>query len=874
MAELSTRITISAKAAQALKELAKVTDEFKALGDGARKGGAEAEAAVGRARRETRALSTDARRAATETDNAFSRAARGGVRSLRDGITRVRRELIALFAAKLSIQGLVGLGAIADQMTLIDSRLRLVSRSQAEFNAAQRGTLDIARRTGQPLQETVQLYARLVDAVRALGGSQAETLQLTETINQAIVVSGASASASAAGIQQLAQAFASGVLRGDEFNSVMENTPRVAKAIADGLGVPIGALRQMAEEGELTADVITKALAGQADVIEREFGQMPLTIGRAFQNLRTEFEQFVARADKSTGASRSLAQSIQFLAENIDTLARAVVTLGQALLFVFGGAVIGRALTSLRALSAGVGAVNGALALFVGGAVLARLAKLGATARGGLLGFALFGTYTLAKYVAEITGITDAASRLIDKFKGLDYDPNAAGPAAGPQVFRGRRPGGRGQPPAAAKELTEADKERLKNLQALIDKSLEQAATTGLSARELALYEAAQLKASAADVKAINAAFDVIESKQRQAQADKEGESASRRAGQAEEQRLASLASLVASYREQAETLGLTARQLAQYEAAQLGATAADWAAIDAAFARIEAAEREERLREQQRADAEALEQSLDAEADAWERIDEARRQDAEAIRQQIDPFRALNQELARAQELLQFNAISSAEFDAVAANIRTRIQEVQADLDRAKSGFSEFAVQAARNIQTSLADFLFDPFQDGLKGMLDSFERTLRRMAAEATAAQIGKKLFGDFGAGASGGGSGKIGGYIGKAMELLAGIFHTGGVIGMPPVSRRVPALAFAGAPRFHSGGVLGLAPDEVPIIGRRGEEVLTADDPRHRNNGGGTVNIAFTVQASDADSFRRSQSQIEAMLRQATERGLRNL
>lgn len=872
MAELSTRITISAKAAQALKELAKVTDEFRALGDGARKGGTEAEAAVGRARRETRALGADARRAGAETDSAFSRAARGGVRSISEGLTRVRRELIALFAAKLSIQGLVGLGAIADQMTLIDSRLRLASRSQAEFNAAQRGTLDIARRTGQPLQETVQLYARLVDSIRALGGSQRDTLALTETINQAIVVSGASASASAAGIQQLAQAFASGVLRGDEFNSVMENTPRVAKAIADGLGVPIGALRQMAEEGQLTAEVITKALAGQADVIEREFGQMPLTIGRAFQNLRTEFEQFVARADKSTGASRSLAQSIQFLAENIDTLARAVITLGEALLFVFGGAVIGRALTALRGLAAGVGAVNGALALFVGGAVLSRLAKLGATARGGLLGFALFGTYTLAKYVAEITGITDAASRLIDKFTGLDYDPNATAPAA-PQVFRGRRPGGRGQPPAEVKQLSDAEKDRLKNLQALIDKSLEQAATTGLSARELALYEAAQLKASAADLKALDAAFDVIESKQRQAQADKDGESASRKAGQAEDQRLVSLQSLIASYREQADTLGLSARELAQYEAAQLGATAADRAAIDAAFARIEAAEREQQQREQQQADAEAREQALEAEADAWQRIDEARRQDAEAIRQQIDPFRALNQELARAKELLQFNAISSAEFDAMAANIRTRIQEVQTDLDRAKSGFSEFAVQAARNIQSSLADFLFDPFQDGLKGMLDSFEKTLRRMAAEAVAAQIGKKLFGDFGSSAGGGGSGKIGGYIGSAMQLLAGFFHTGGTIGMPRVSRRVPALAFAGAPRFHSGGVLGLAPDEVPIIGRRGEEVLTADDPRHRNNGGGTT-VVFNVSTPDAESFRRSRSQMEAMLRQTADRGMRNL
>ncbi|MGH8598116.1 MAG: phage tail tape measure protein, partial [Gammaproteobacteria bacterium] len=88
-------------------------------------------------------------------------------------------------------------------------------------------------------------------------------------------------------------------------------------------------------------------------------------------------------------------------------------------------------------------------------------------------------------------------------------------------------------------------------------------------------------------------------------------------------------------------------------------------------------------------------------------------------------------------------------------------------------------------------------------------------------------------------------------------------------------IPALAFAGAPRYHNGGVLGLAPDEVPIIGRRGEEVLTVNDPRHRANGGGghAVNVVMNISTPDAASFGRSQGQIAAQARVAIERATRD-
>src|SRR5690606_19527794 len=133
----------------------------------------------------------------------------------------------------------------------------------------------------------------------------------------------------------------------------------------------------------------------------------------------------------------------------------------------------------------------------------------------------------------------------------------------------------------------------------------------------------------------------------------------------------------------------------------------------------------------------------------------------------------------------------------------------------------SQYAVGAARSIQSTFADFLFDPFDQGLAGMVRGFASAIRRMIAEAAAARTLGWLLGP---------------QFGVAGGVLGSLFHSGGVVGEAAAARTLPALAWLGALRYRAGGIAGLAPDEVPAILRRGEEVLTADDPRHRANGGG--------------------------------------
>ena len=112
------------------------------------------------------------------------------------------------------------------------------------------------------------------------------------------------------------------MLRGEEFNSVVENSPRLAKALADGLNVPIGRLRKLAEEGRLTADVVVNALMSQKDKLAAEYAQLPMTVSQAFTRLSNAFGQWISKLDESTGFTKKLAEALTWLSENLDTVMR------------------------------------------------------------------------------------------------------------------------------------------------------------------------------------------------------------------------------------------------------------------------------------------------------------------------------------------------------------------------------------------------------------------------------------------------------------------------------------------------------------------------------------------------------------------------
>lgn len=157
-------------------------------------------------------------------------------------------------------------------------------------------------------------------------------LPLTETVSKAVAISRATAEVADAALVQFGQALASGTLRGEELNSVMEQTPALAKAIAQGMGITVGELRSVAAEGKITSQEIVKALRNVESDIDALFDKTDITIGQSLTLLNNEITKFVGEAGKGSGAAQVLSGSIQVLSSNLNLLADGIVIAGIGLI--------------------------------------------------------------------------------------------------------------------------------------------------------------------------------------------------------------------------------------------------------------------------------------------------------------------------------------------------------------------------------------------------------------------------------------------------------------------------------------------------------------------------------------------------------------
>ena len=207
----------------------------------------------------------------------------------------------------------------ADAMTSYEARIRLVSRSNNEAKGTFRELMDISNETGNAFASTAELYTRVY---RALGdkANSAELLQFTRTLQQMVVVSGALPQEANAAIIQLSQGLASGTLRGEEFNSVAEQMPIFLEVLQKSLGKTRGELRKMAEQGELTPQQILSATKEAADEIQKQYEQMPLTIGRAANQLSNSWSDWLNQTNNTVSITGAVAGALSGLAGNLDAL--------------------------------------------------------------------------------------------------------------------------------------------------------------------------------------------------------------------------------------------------------------------------------------------------------------------------------------------------------------------------------------------------------------------------------------------------------------------------------------------------------------------------------------------------------------------------
>jgi tape measure domain-containing protein len=285
---------------------------------------------------------------------------------LGDAFGRLRGLFLGFSAAVLAREFV----QTADAMTAVNARLKLATTSTEEYARAQQDVYRISQAQGSSLRETADLYARLADPIRKLGGSSKEVAAITESLAASLRISGTTGAAAAGAITQFAQAMASGALRGDEFNSVNEAAPRLMQALEASLGKTRGELRGMAEDGKLTADVVGNALIGQLSALQAESATLPETVGVAFQKLQNELGLFVAGANDATGATSGLAQLISGAAMLVREFSGALTTssastrdlTSQSNLLVLTLASLGRVMETVVVLGANVGYVFSTIA--------------------------------------------------------------------------------------------------------------------------------------------------------------------------------------------------------------------------------------------------------------------------------------------------------------------------------------------------------------------------------------------------------------------------------------------------------------------------------------------------------------------------------
>ena len=208
--------------------------------------------------------------------------------------------------------------AAADQYQNLTNRLRLVTEGAAQLASAQGAVFQAAQASRQSLETTASVYQRIAQNGKQLGLTFADVASITETVAKSVALSGASAQAADAALTQFGQALASGALRGDELNSIMEQTPALAQTIARGLGVSIGQLRVMGAEGQLTAEKVIKALTGQKQAVDDLASTMQVTGGQALTAFGNSLTQAIGKLDEATGSSNKFANAVLGISHAID----------------------------------------------------------------------------------------------------------------------------------------------------------------------------------------------------------------------------------------------------------------------------------------------------------------------------------------------------------------------------------------------------------------------------------------------------------------------------------------------------------------------------------------------------------------------------
>jgi tape measure domain-containing protein len=250
----------------------------------------------------------------------------GGLRGQVNGLSgafKVAAGAAAGFGIALGVREII---KAVDTFQSLQNRLRVVTDGVDELTAAQTRLFDISQDTRTDFEATVSLFSRASIAAGELGASQEELFRVVEITGKALAIQGGAASESIGALRQLSQSFSSGIVRGEEFNSILEGAFPLALAAARGLdaaGGSVGRLRTLVIEGKVTSEEFFRAILEGGEQIDEQFADTVVTIGQAFTVLSNSLLSFVGGINAASGAGAGAAQAILGIGKAVDTLSNA-----------------------------------------------------------------------------------------------------------------------------------------------------------------------------------------------------------------------------------------------------------------------------------------------------------------------------------------------------------------------------------------------------------------------------------------------------------------------------------------------------------------------------------------------------------------------
>lgn len=221
-------------------------------------------------------------------------------------------------AAAFTIDAAKKLIAIGDEMATLQARITRLSPSIDAAKETMSALSAIASQTGNSLSETERLWESLTTALKSAGATNSQILALTSTLQKIGTIGGSSSEEMANALRQFGQSISSGTVRAEEFNSILEQMPELARQIASGLGISIGDLRKRMLEGKLTAEDALNAIQKQSQSVNEEFDKMPVNIDRAKNSLDVAFKNAINDINQAIGLTSTLAGLMQSVADNLN----------------------------------------------------------------------------------------------------------------------------------------------------------------------------------------------------------------------------------------------------------------------------------------------------------------------------------------------------------------------------------------------------------------------------------------------------------------------------------------------------------------------------------------------------------------------------